>query len=297
MENIAHWISIYEYYIGPYSSSENDRVFRAVTGVHPEVAEVIYQRYGYYSSFTTRMRLFMAFYYLKVYPTEDSVFKLFKYGTPATYRKHLWETLHCLDHVMDEIHLENRFEGPVATQGLFEGIALVIDGTDVPIERPNKDDEDSATQIWRRKMYFSGRDKENSRSKYCLKYTVGVQVSTGKICFIDGPRPGSMSDITALRESGYIDKNVPNLLTPIKKPPLRSLLAEQQAFNQIVSSVRIIVERSIGRIKIFDILTERFRKGSCKIENHRVIFNVCTQITNISLEREPLSYSDHPFIY
>jgi hypothetical protein len=190
---------------------------------------------------------------------------------------------------MKEVYIEKRFEGPIAQQGLFEGIKLVIDGTDIPIERPNKDFEDSATQVWRRKLYYSGRDKENSRSKYCLK--VGVQVSTGQICFIDGPRPGSMSDITALRQSGllslirsqnldevvsadkgYIDKNVPNILTPVKKPPRQSLTPEQDAFNQIISSVRIIVERSIGRIKIFNILNERFRKRSCKVEDHRVIF-------------------------
>jgi len=151
-------------------------------------------------------------------------------------------------------------------------------------------DSNNSTQIWRRKIYYSGRDKENARSKYCLKYTVGVQVSTGQICFVDGPRPGSMSDITALRESGllssirlqnldevvlgdkgYVDKNVPNILTPVKKPPLQRLTPEQDAFNQIISSVRIIVERSLGRIKIFNILMERFRKGSCKVEDHRVI--------------------------
>ncbi len=106
---------------------------------------------------------------------------------------------------MKEIYLKKRFEGRVADYGLFEGIKLVIDGTDCPIERPNSK-EDSQVQIWRRKKFYSGRDKENSRSKYCLKYTVAVQVSTGQICFIDGPRPGSMSDITALRESGLLGK-------------------------------------------------------------------------------------------
>jgi hypothetical protein len=251
---------------GHYSSTDNERDFRAATGVHPEVAEAIFIRYGSDSIFSTRKRLFLAFYYLKVYPTESRAYLLFRYKTRTTYRKHLWETLIFLDGVVKEVYIEKRFEGPIAQQGLFEGIKLVIDGTDIPIERPNKDFEDSATQVWRRKLYYSGRDKENSRSKYCLK--VGVQVSTGQICFIDGPRPGSMSDITALRQSGllslirsqnldevvsadkgYIDKNVPNILTPVKKPPRQSLTPEQDAFNQIISSVRIIVERSIGRIK------------------------------------------------
>jgi len=260
-------------------------------------------------------RLMIMLHYLKVYPAESNAYKLFRYKTRTTYRKHLWETLYFLDSMMKEVYLAKRFEGPVAEQGLFEGITLVIDGTDCPIERPNRDFEDSPTQIWRRKLYYSGRDKENSRSKYCLKYTVGVQVSTGQICFIDGPRPGSMSDITALRESGllslirsenldevllgdkgYIDKNLPNMLTPVKKLPRQSLTPEQDAFNQIISSVRIIVEQSIGRIKIFEILEQRFRNGSSKIEDHGVIFNVCAQITNVSLEREPLSLNQHPFI-
>jgi hypothetical protein len=95
---------------------------------------------------------------------------------------------------------------------------------------------------------------------------------------------------------GYQDKSVPNLLTPFKKKPNQALTPEQDAFNQIHSSVRIIVERSIGRTKIFNILNERYRKGSTKMEDHKVIFNVCCQITNISLEREPLSYTKHPYL-
>ena len=98
--DISSWISLYSLIFGRYTSVDNDRDFRGETGVHPEVAETIYQRYCTNSSFTTRKRLLMAFHFLKTYPTENAAYKRFLYKTRTTYRKHLWETLYYLDRVM-----------------------------------------------------------------------------------------------------------------------------------------------------------------------------------------------------
>lgn len=96
--------------------------------------------------------------------TEDNSFRKFKYKTRTTYRKHLWETIDYLDAVMNEVYLDKRFEGPVAKEGIFQDITMVIDGTDVPIDRPLHGHVE-------RLKYFSGRQKDNTYSKYNFKYT------------------------------------------------------------------------------------------------------------------------------
>jgi hypothetical protein len=61
---------------------------------------------------------------------------------------------------------------------------LIIVGTEYPIDCP-----------FARLLYYSGRNKDNAYSKYNLKYTIGVQISTGRICLINGPDPSSVHDI------------------------------------------------------------------------------------------------------
>jgi hypothetical protein len=79
---------------------------------------------------------------------------------------------------MCEIDIENRFNGHVPSIGLFKDIALVVDGTDIPIERPNNKNIDSSLLKWIRRIYYSGREKDNMKSRYSLKYTIVVQIST-----------------------------------------------------------------------------------------------------------------------
>src|SRR5690348_3064393 len=101
---------------------------------------------------------------------------------------------------------------------------LTVDGTDCPINRP--------TERENRDLYSCGRLKENISSRYNVKYTVACQISTGRICFVDGPDPGSFADVTSLRECGLLhdltneqelvlcDKGYqgqPRCLTPFKK--------------------------------------------------------------------------------
>jgi hypothetical protein len=85
-------------------------------------------------------------------------------------------------------------------------------------------------------------------------------------------------------------------LTPIKKKRNAELTAEEDAFNQLIASVRFIVECSLGRMKIFGVLSSRYRKGSTKLNKHQKIVNICAQITNIAIKREPLSYISTKFL-
>jgi len=46
-------------------------------------------------------------------------------------------------------------------------------------------------------------------------------------------------------------------------------------------------------MKIFGVLCSRYRKGSTKLNKHQKIVNICAQITNIAIKREPLSYQQN----
>ena len=187
--------------------------------------------------------------------------------------------------------------------GLFKGVTLIIDGTDCPIDRPGESKEV-------RMEYSSGRNKDNQQSKYNLKYTVAVQISSGRICSISGPDPGSVHDITQLRKSiSYVQI--------INKEPLEIMLGDKgyqgafgflspikgshptpdvEAFNEVIASVRQLVECVLQRIKIFGILGKRGRFHADR-SKHKQVFNICCQITNLSMKREPVWLQANQYLY
>jgi len=116
-----------------------------------------------------------------------------------------------------------------------------------------------------------------------------------------GPEGGSVADITALREGELIaiitnfdpleiilaDKGYQGhhkCLTPFKG---KDKLPEEEAFNEVLASVRIIIECVIKRIKQFGVCGSRGR-FHCNLSHHSSVFNVVCQITNVSLSEEPV---------
>jgi hypothetical protein len=91
-----------------------------------------------------------------------------------------------------------------------------------------------------------------------------------------------------LPDKGY--QGQPNCLTPFKYDPT----PQEEALNEIFASVRILVECVIKRIKTFGILGSRGRFHSNNLFKHRAAFKVACQITNISLDYEPV-WSTHNF--
>lgn len=104
------WKNLYEHFMGPYNNYENERCFRAFTGVSVYVAEYIYQKYKDPEYFNERSDLLMLLNYLKDYPTEDNGRAIFKLKTRTTYRKRIGNLLDYLDAVMDEVYLDRRYE-------------------------------------------------------------------------------------------------------------------------------------------------------------------------------------------
>ena len=140
-------------------------------------------------------------------------------------------------------------------EDLTEQMPLVIDGTVVPCW-----DWDHRCDLYSVKHHTPGHN---------------LQVATtldGDLAWISDPTPGSTHDLTALRATGLLegrsadqvlaDKGYQGagLLTPIRKPPGRPLLAWQKKFNRDHAGMRYVVERAIAHLKNWKTLATPYRR-------------------------------------
>jgi transposase len=73
----------------------------------------------------------------------------------------------------------------------------------------------------------------------------------------------------------------PNSQTPVKKSKLHPLSQEQKANNRKLSRKRILIENIIRRLKIFRILSERYRN---RRKRFGLRFNLIAAICNMELK-------------
>jgi hypothetical protein len=170
---------------------------------------------------------------------------------------------------------------------------MVVDGTECPVAIP----VDKQSKIG----LCSTRNKDNSHGLYNLKYTVCVHIQSGKICAILGPDRGKNADISALRKHQHLlklkegelllaDKGYQGherCLSGFKSTKKHQLNIDDLAFNETLDSVRQIVECTLKRLKDFGALGSAGR-WKCSWKKHAKVFNVCAQITNLMLERDPV---------
>jgi len=72
-----------------------------------------------------------------------------------------------------------------------------------------------------------------------------------------------------------------NSQTPVKKSKLHPLSQEQKASNRALSRKRILIENIIRRLKIFRILSERYRN---RRKRFGLRFNLIAAICNMELK-------------
>lgn len=73
----------------------------------------------------------------------------------------------------------------------------------------------------------------------------------------------------------------PNSQTPVKKSKLHPLSQEQKANNRKLSRKRILIENIIRKLKIFRILSERYRN---RRKRFGLRFNLIAAICNMELK-------------
>ena len=139
-----------------------------------------------------------------------------------------------------------------------EAEALIIDGTEQPIQRPGR----------KQRCWYSGKKK-----RHTIKTEI-VITENGRIVSISKPAPGRVHDLEIRRrgppllsashldaDSGYqgLQDDHSGVEIPYKKTKSRPLTKDERAYNHALSRFRVRVEHSIGRLKSFRILSERYR--------------------------------------
>lgn len=154
---------------------------------------------------------------------------------------------------------------------------LIIDATEQPIERPKKN----------QKPFYSGKKKRHT-NKTEIRIT-----PKGRVVHVSKTKPGAVHDFsvykgeppipkstTALVDSGYqgLDKIHARTELPFKASKNKSLDLEDNAYNHALSRIRVKVENVLGQIKIFKILSDRYRN---KNKRYNLKFNIIAGIVNL----------------
>jgi len=89
-----------------------------------------------------------------------------------------------------------------------------------------------------------------------------------------------------LADAGYqgLSSLHSNSYTPAKKSKLHALSQEQKTNNRVLSKKRILIENIIRKLKIFRILSERYRN---RRKRFGLRFNLIAAIYNLELKPKP----------
>jgi len=153
-------------------------------------------------------------------------------------------------------------------------IEFFVDATEQQIERPKKG----------QKRYYSGKKK-----KHTLKNQI-ITDKKGKVRAVTKSVPGKKHDKKLFDESniilpeksdltgdlGYYGAN--GITLPNKKPKGKELTKEEKRYNKELSKRRITIEHSFGKMKIYQILSQRFRNPLAK---HSLIFKNIAGLHNL----------------
>jgi hypothetical protein len=99
-------------------------------------------------------------------------------------------------------------------------------------------------------------------------------------------RCGVSRQTCVLGDAGYqgLAEFHPNSQTPARKSELHPLSREQKVSNRALSCKRILVENIIRRLKIFRILSERYRN---RRKRFGLRFHLIAAICNMELKTKP----------
>lgn len=166
-----------------------------------------------------------------------------------------------------------------------EILELFFDGVEQPMQRPKHG----------QKKWYSGKKK-----RHTIKHQIVVakiKKKGGKTClriksisksFVGTVHDKKMYEKIKTRippnRTGYGDSGYQGtiLQIPIKKPKGKKLTEAQQEYNRILSSMRVVVEHSIGKMKIWQILAQRFRNQP---KRHTLIMKNIAGLHNLMFDQ------------
>ena len=220
------------------------------------------------------LKVFFLLYYLKTYPTFDSLGSVFRMS-----RSKACENVHGLMPILSKT-LQNpnymphgKFETLEQFEEAFKNIdVLMADATERPVQRP-ADDEKQAE-------HYSGKRKDHTVKNTILATKDKIVSFVGKtFCgsrhdfsiFQDDfpPETEWFRDIALYVDMGYTGiRNIyvgKNINVPYRRPrkseknPTRKMDMSQTNYNRAMAKIRIFVENSIAGLKRYRIMAHDFR--------------------------------------
>ncbi len=195
--------------------------------------------------------LLMTLTYYRDYPTFFKLGMMFGLDESNAHRWVKWS----------ENKLKEALSGVIDIRDLDENSEQLVDVTECTIQRPKVYDI--------QKEYYSGKKK-----KHTIKIQIIMNEKNRKIVSVCFDK-GSVHDFNIfknttkelpdtlkfLADSGYqgILDYFKNSMTPKKKSKNNPLTDEDKELNTLISSIRITVEHVNSQLKIFRILSERYR--------------------------------------
>ena len=160
------------------------------------------------------------------------------------------------------------------------------DGTERPVARPKDTDE--------QEIYYSGKQKDHT-----IKNVLLVD-SAGRIWFLSATYAGRVHDKRIADEAQY---RLPEgsvlgqdsgfqgftllgvtILQPKKKPKGGTLTDAEKVENQWLSRIRVLVEHSIGGVKVYRIVHDVIRHWCLDIRDQVMV--VCCGLYNLRLRQQ-----------
>jgi hypothetical protein len=231
---------------------------------------------------TMRKKLFFVLYYLKNYPTFDTLGDRFALDrSKACTNAHKLTPVLC--RALDKLGVlpQRKFNSVEEMEAVLAHIEeLFIDATERPHQRPQDDHE--------QREKYSGKKKQHTvkntvisnarRVILFLGYTAcGHQHDYGLFKSEFPPELDWFKAFKVWVDLGYVgfqgDYAALEINIPHKKPrksktnPDPQLTTEQKEENRHVSSIRVVVEHAIGGLKRFNILVAKFRNRTADFDD------------------------------
>lgn len=294
---VIDWLSVAKSIFRLIKEEITEARFRSLFGISSFVCSVIYNIVASNCVFAALDLLYFLLF-AKHYGSETLLALMFD-TNEKDYGNRVWQVIEQLHTYLPGFNFIDRFQEGLVGENLISSVKashLVLDTTSCNIQTP------SGGKKVRLQFY-------SYKKRYQIKYEIAVGIRTGRIYWINGAYAGSMRDSTIVQKSGFLSKlqegelvladaiyNIkklhPHLLAPYKRVPKKHLpsyrlvdLLARARFNKHLRSSRVIVERTIARLKSFGALKQTWRHETTL---HPKLFDVICRIVNIDLQYHPL---------
>jgi transposase len=143
----------------------------------------------------------------------------------------------------------------------------------------------------RQRRHYSGKKKRHTQEAQLMADLKAERILATDFCIgsehdfqlFKNSRCPILAKTCLLADSGYQGMLAfhSNSQTPVKKSKLHPLSQEQKASNRKLSQKRILIENIIRRLKVFRILSERYRN---RRKRFGLRFNLIAAICNMELK-------------